>query len=296
MNKDKRVLLNDIVTRIIFGDLLVNVLNINYEPPVPGRYFNTHSHSSYEYHFISQGKGTLRTGKAYYSIGPGTLYLTGPGIYHEQLSDSESPMVEYCINLELKHLDRWDEHDKDLPVQEMLQLKEFLTNTTFWIGQDNYRSWTILEKVIDEYQNPMLGYCKNIECLITQIIINLARCFQGKAIVQYRKAPANTSEKRRRTMDSFFRDIDKSRKAEMLAKTLGVGLRQLERLMLQYYGMTFREKLIKTRMAVAEDLLQNTQMTVEEIAFKTGFSSASHLSRIFSSYNGIPPTIFRRMQ
>jgi mannose-6-phosphate isomerase-like protein (cupin superfamily) len=82
---------------------MINVLTINYEPPVAGWSYGHHSHSGYEFHFIPQGKGVLEVGDRAFDIVPSTVYLTGPGVYHKQTADLSDPMSEYCINLELRH-------------------------------------------------------------------------------------------------------------------------------------------------------------------------------------------------
>lgn len=292
--KDKRVILYDVNMQINIGHLLINVLNINYEPPVPMRYFNLHSHSSYEFHFVPQGKGNLRIGKNNYAITPGTFYLTGPGIYHEQTSDQTEPMVEYCLNLDIKLSNKPSQKNQTFPAIEVLTLENILLNTHFWIGQDPYNSWLLVKKMLDEYENPQLGYYLNIESLITQLIINAVRCFDNHRIVSYRQQIAASAENRRRTMDSYFRNYYKPLKPASLADSLNVSVRQLERLIHQYYGMTFKEKLIKTRLDVAKDLLQNTDLSIDAISDKTGFSSLSHFSKIFSQYEGISPSLFRK--
>lgn len=294
MNKQKRLLLNDVNIQAHFGSLVVNVLNINYEPPVPMRYFNTHKHNSYEFHFIPQGKGNLRIGKTNYEITPGTFYLTGPDIYHEQVSDNEEPMVEYCINLELIHLDKWNENSYPYPAQEIIGINELLTSTTFWMGEDTYSSWKLIQKILDEYHLPMLGYCMYMESLIIQLVINIVRCYQGDKKVSYTKTFDSLSQNRRKIMDSFFREYHKPLKPEALAASLGVSRRQVDRLMIQYYGMSFKDFIMKTRIEIAKDLLQNTNMTIEEIASKIGFLSSSHFSRVFNTYEGISPSAYKK--
>jgi Transcriptional regulator containing an amidase domain and an AraC-type DNA-binding HTH domain len=294
MDKKKRLLLNDINIQIFFGRLMVNVLNINYEPPVPMRYFNTHKHNSYEFHFIPQGKGILRIGNMRYDILPGCFYLTGPDVYHEQISDNDEPMEEYSINLELKYLDSWNKKDSSNPVQEILGINGILLNSSFWLGKDTYSSWQLIQKVIEEYQEPMLGYYRNIESLITQLIINIVRCFDRHKKVLYKKTSETLHQNRKKIIDSFFREYFKPLKPEILANLLGVSVRQMERIILQYYGMTFNEVIIKTRLQIAKDLLQNTTLSLEEITFKIGFSSPSHFSKVFKEHEGISPSEYKK--
>ena len=58
--------------------------------PIPK---HSHSKSSYELHYISYGYGTLIADGTEYHITPGTLFMTGPGIAHEQVSLASDPMI-----------------------------------------------------------------------------------------------------------------------------------------------------------------------------------------------------------
>lgn len=49
-----------------------------------------------------------------------------------------------------------------------------------------------------------------------------------------------------------------------------------------------------TRIGAAEKLLSETDLSVSEIAFRTGFYDASHLTKAFLSDRGIPPVEYRK--
>jgi transcriptional regulator GlxA family with amidase domain len=51
---------------------------------------------------------------------------------------------------------------------------------------------------------------------------------------------------------------------------------------------------IKTiRLQRAKELLEATDCTVSEIAFKTGFQTISHLTKVFKKQYGTAPSVFR---
>lgn len=59
-------------------------------------------------------------------------------------------------------------------------------------------------------------------------------------------------------------------------------------------GATFLEHLYNIRLSKVHQLLLETNMTLAEIAYKTGFSSTAHLSRIFHQMYHISPRDFRK--
>jgi AraC-like DNA-binding protein len=51
---------------------------------------------------------------------------------------------------------------------------------------------------------------------------------------------------------------------------------------------------IKTiRLQKAKELLETSDLTVSEVAYKTGFQTISHFTKIFKGQYGIPPSVFR---
>jgi AraC family carnitine catabolism transcriptional activator len=81
---------------------------------------------------------------------------------------------------------------------------------------------------------------------------------------------------------------------QALAARLGVTSRQLERLFRSHLGATPGHHYLGLRLARARQFLQQTEMTMAEIAVATGFSSASSLSRAYRGHYGVAPRSDRR--
>lgn len=59
-------------------------------------------------------------------------------------------------------------------------------------------------------------------------------------------------------------------------------------------GMTYRDLIKKTQEQVATGLLTNTNRSIAQIAFETGFSEQSAFNRAFKRWKGVSPTEFRK--
>lgn len=81
-------------------------------------------------------------------------------------------------------------------------------------------------------------------------------------------------------------------RAEM-AKLAGVGIRHLHRLFAENYRTGFLETYRNIRLDHARRLLEQSPLSVAEIGFATGFSSAGHFSRAFKARFGETPRLFR---
>ncbi len=75
-----------------------------------------------------------------------------------------------------------------------------------------------------------------------------------------------------------------------LARMAGLSVRQLERLFQSHANTTLASYYLKLRLERSRNLLQQTTMSVLEVALSCGFTSASHFSRAYRSHLGHPPT------
>ncbi|SCX11102.1 GlxA family transcriptional regulator [Agrobacterium rosae] len=87
--------------------------------------------------------------------------------------------------------------------------------------------------------------------------------------------------------------IEKPMDRLTLAALGGVSARHLDRLFTEQLGKTFLETYRLIRLRHAQNLLEQSALSISEIAFATGFSSASHLSRVCKAALGKSPGAFR---
>lgn len=78
-----------------------------------------------------------------------------------------------------------------------------------------------------------------------------------------------------------------------LAQLAGVSPRHLDRLFAEQLASGFMETYRTIRLQHAQRLLEQSPLSISEIAFATGFSSASHFSSAFKIMSGKPPGAFR---
>lgn len=280
MDKNKRLLYNDKAIKFLLGHIEVNILNINYEPPVSKRYFTPHSHSSYELHYVPTGEGILKVNHKTYKIVPGTFYLTGPGVFHEQIADEMNPMSEFCLNFEFRRRKKASVtgyYNKE----EIDSIALLLEKNSFWFGEDKFNACSFFERIFSELDGYSLGHYSSLQNLASQIILYSVRCFVTGISESY-TIPNKVSYERRRTIiDDYFRHYDKSINPTQLAENLSVSVRQLDRIMKTYYSMSFKQKLLDTRVKIASELLKETHLSIQEISDYVGFSNTSHFYKTF---------------
>jgi len=81
---------------------------------------------------------------------------------------------------------------------------------------------------------------------------------------------------------------------QTIASKTGVSVRQLERLFQAHLGCTINEHIQRLRLERARTLLQQTSMSVLDVAVASGFTSSAHFSRTYRKRYGHPPRAERK--
>ncbi len=80
-----------------------------------------------------------------------------------------------------------------------------------------------------------------------------------------------------------------------LSKTLGLEYSYLSNLFSSVAGTTIEKYMILQRVEKVKELLVYDELTLSEIAWKTGYSSVQHLSNQFKKIIGMSPSAYKKM-
>ena len=134
-----------------------------------------------------------------------------------------------------------------------------------------------------------------VSALFSQLMILCLRMVRGeKAHVSNANKPLTQDDEIER-IDNFFASFPPEQQTrEELAKYLHCSQRQLIRKMQALYGVSFREKLIASRMDLAKYLLRSTGKSVNEISSAVGYADNAAFFRIFRQHTGMTPAQYRK--
>ena len=268
-------------------DVSFNVLSIGLETfihPIPK---HSHSKNSFELHYIAEGYGTLIADGKTYAITPGTFFMTGPGVAHEQISSSSHPMSEYGIYLQV-HMPQTG--------AKGLMMSSFLHHS-FWIGPAEESIHTLMKQIFVELETLNYGYELMLPALLQQLILLITRHY--KTPLALHKPPSlsaslHPDDLTYLTIEEAFLYDYKNLTLDTLAKQVNLGKRQTERLLQKHYNKTFSQKKTEARMSAACLLLQKTNLSIATIAEELGYSSSEHFTHAYKKYYGTTPTAFRK--
>ncbi|MEX0669896.1 MAG: AraC family transcriptional regulator [Pirellulales bacterium] len=79
-----------------------------------------------------------------------------------------------------------------------------------------------------------------------------------------------------------------------LAKQCGLSVSQLQREFRRLFGMSPSEYILRTRLLLAQRMLDRSAAGVGEVAVACGFYDQSHFTKAFKAHTGLPPQAYRR--
>lgn len=245
-----------------FENLTVKILKISHG--IFHKPFQRHRHGKnfYELHYIAGGGGTLVTDEGEYPLEKGLIYMTGPLVYHEQLTDTDNPTEEYCIQMEIIPSKKSD----------IYPAANLLCETYFWIGKDLYNVLPHFESIHKECVCKRIGYIQATESFVSLILTALVRNYSGDA--EQSVFEKNTPDYKRLNIveDSFFNDY-KTLTLEELSQRLNLSPRQTQRFLVKSYSKSFSELKADARLNVAKKLIREG-VSIHDAAVAVGYSDA----------------------
>ncbi|MGZ9723276.1 GlxA family transcriptional regulator [Rhizobium miluonense] len=97
-----------------------------------------------------------------------------------------------------------------------------------------------------------------------------------------------------RVQDAIMADPAHSWSLSELAGISAMSARHISRLFQEHAGLSVTAYVNLMRVTLARDVLANSRLDMERVAEKSGFASPRHMRRVWSKYNALPPSHYRR--
>jgi AraC-like DNA-binding protein len=290
----------NICVKINIGEIILNVFVDNgfFQTETRPELFafnHRHNHSSFEVQLIFQGSGVMKVEGESIRFDGKSAFLIFPGVYH---------VLEFAPGIEIKRRSFSFSYDNtrikqfSSTMQEMNKIQALLTDETkkyYHIVDFPDSIERYLEDANNEFMEHRLFYHANLQSIFSCILIKLFRMFEGDEEEKYSINEDEYDAMRIYTIEKFFDERhSEDVRMEDLANLLGISVRHLNRVIKRFFGVSFREKLAKTRIEVAKDLLKNTEMSIFDISWKVGYGSTVSFSSAFKKYTGSTPGMFRK--
>ncbi len=240
---------------------------------------NRHCNAWYEWHISMDGVCVMDIDGKEYSLGKGDALLIAPGKYH-CLKDADTNHQHFILPFSIQG----GELAKEIGAYATECQIYFLTETEM----------TLCGDFLEEIRQRAIFWRKNLYSICVLLLSRLFRRISDY-ISHREKEELSETEPRLGTIDTFFEEcMTEECTEENLAGLLNLSRRQLQRVLMKYYGMGFREKRRLARLDHAGWLLRTTGMSISRICEIVGYQSEPSFFKAFKDHYGISPAIYRQ--
>lgn len=244
-----------------------------------------HSHSGFEIHWVRSGVLSVDCIGERFQLSAGQILVLPPDSYHYVRS----------VSAQAERMDMLLEIGREAKKEEFLRrlfrrqpmLPETRPELLELLGR--------IRQICTDYQGDFF-HRQWLKTLCAQLVLEMGAaaktCLQESPREAYE---GNDLRSDRYIMDHFFNhNYQGSSDMQALAEKLNMSVRQTGRVLQQTYGKGFREKMNECRLAVAVDLLKNTDKPMAEISEILGYSDPANFSSFVKRQTGRSPARIRK--
>lgn len=250
-----------------------------YEECEPLHSYGPASRPNYILHYILSGKGIYQVGEQRYELGAGEGFLIEPEVLTFYQADGEEPWTYLWVGFSGK---RAKEYASDLGMNQ---------------NQLIFRT-----KQGDKLQEILFSMLKHNKLTIENqyMLQSLLYCFfatlmKDVSIVEaYNDSGENLYVKR--AVNFIHNNYAAGIKVTDVADYVCVSRSYLYLLFEENLGLSPQEYLTKFRISRARELLQGTEMSIEQVALSCGYEDALVFAKVFKRNEGMPPSVYRKVQ
>lgn len=232
----------------------------------------------YSIEFVAQGKGTLILDGTQYGLTAGTVFSYGPGIAQDITTDPDDLLVKYFVDFvgtEAKSLMSENASAPGTvgrvfaPVEIQSTFDELIQNGVKGTGLATQLCSTLLRYLVVKIADSLMPW----------------QASQTPAFATYQRC--------RRHIQENFASL---KTLAQIARECHVDPAYLCRLFRRYDHQTPYQFLIRLKMNLAAERLQDPGTLVKQVAAEMGFEDPFHFSRAFKSIFGLSPREFRSIR
>lgn len=239
-----------------------------------------HSNTCYELHIILEGSCSLAFDEQIHAMLPGQAVMIAPNVFHAPSTVSES-FCRFSLSF---------------------SVDQTLSDALSGVDREEYRFFepgsqvvSICRDILRELDGDAFLNRELSSALFSQLMILCLRVVDEKTAPTSAAEKPTTQEDEIERIDNFFALYPPEKQTRQeLAEYLHCSQRQLIRKMQALYGVSFRQKLIASRMDLAKYLLRSTDKSVNEISSAVGYADNAAFFRAFRQHTGLTPAQYRK--
>ncbi len=253
-----------------------------------------HFHKEYELHLIVASSGKVFIGDYIGNFAPDTLFLTGPNLPHNWISqiapDEVFPQRDMLVNFTDEVLE-----SGSAVFSELQGLAPLLARAQYGI---EFRCPRLISEAKGLMQriSESGGMTRLGNFLILMELLAASEDYQLLSAVRSTElADESNVERINRAVDYIFQHYVQDLTQEQVAEQLGMTPTYFSRFFKQATGRGFVEFVNRLRISKSCELLSSSEKPVTDVCFESGFSNVSNFNRRFQQLKGMTPSGYRRL-
>ena len=244
-----------------------------------------HWHDEMEILYGINGMTRVTINEHIYDVGKGETLIIPSGCVHRYFSCQDANYAILVIRHTGVYLDALDIETRKQ--YENLYSCILHLNSSETLNKTFLHLYSVLEN---------LDKSIVLESAILMSIFELAElvCSSDDIVIAREQAKVSCNSDGIEKMRNYIREhIDEKITLSDIAKYLGFSDNYCSKYIKKKTNMNYLEYLNNERVEAAQHMLRDSDDSITEIAYKSGFTSIQSFNRVFKSYSGISPTSFR---
>lgn len=262
-----------------------HVWSVLYKNAEKASSYPIHKHSLFELFYCESGSMTEWVNGVEYRLEAGDLILINSGALHRLYANEDSMFFNFHFDVEPREIHT---HFQRLsrPIVSSEQPEGIKNELTRWMN-----------RLIPLFQ--IEGEMQSTQKIIVQSLMLQFLSFLMEKIVLADDAPSlHTSLSKRQIANEVAYLLETHGRSESmqiseLSKRLNVHRNYITNCFKQVYGISPKYYLTKVKIENAKKLLQETTMSIEDVADSLQFSSSAYFCKFFRNHVGMTPNKFR---
>lgn len=238
-----------------------------------------HSHEYYHLFYILEGSGTFIIDNREYKAVPDTCFIIPPGGFHELLKIEDKTMISYEVKFYIN----------DAELEKHLELSDISFEGDLFFRE-------VLPKIVANGRSKDAYYIKNTDAFLCSLLVHAANKDN------YEEAPNSElidttefNEVTTKVIDFVEHSYMEHIYLEDIAEHVGYNRNYLCSLFKKDTGITIVDYLNYVRIRKACEYISYSDIDINRICYRVGFTNASHFNRTFKKFVGMPPTTFSKL-
>ena len=248
----------------------------------------SHMHTMYDIHWVTKGSFLICCNGETLRVTPDTVVIIPPNLMHGTMADPDSPVPCARGSFKISFVRSDARHPAQTAGADSFEriVRTFSAISRPVAIADMFGALALVQTMYQEMSRQEFGCYQLLQAAIIAFVTLLAKSILQTRLPEKLQEVCVSGMRQELIQEYFISKHVEAANAQELADLLDISIRQLNRILKETYGMTFRQKLAWHRLFKAKRLLQTTTCTLSEIAEQCGYSSASSLSRAFRNYEG----------